>query len=343
MISLMLFTAAFPSNISGGDYAFDIDIDYDNGEGDYAYEDDSYEVDYYEDDDGYDSYSYEDSYSEPVENSYSGGESHQTSSQPVVTPSVSVPYPGYCPYAKIFSPVYEGMDLIYGVSGPGCEVTIVVNCEGKSGKWNFVPTDKTGLFHISGIPVELKEGDDFNIYVKDSAGNTTSVHQKIDKAGDSAMITSDVNPVGKLFYSGKKKSTDAYWAVPVSKKDFQEKDVIEIPLLWGMSYEAGTMTIKKTENGVVVSSEILITSERVKKNDKEGLYVYSSVPSLKALKNLKGEKVEFGEEIPLNEEECIWIQDICSLSVPIEDIAHMNIYDFENSDIYHFYQEYKNE
>ena len=76
----------------------------------------------------------------------------------------------------------------------------------------------------------------------------------------------------------------------------------------GMKYEVGKLVIKKTEDGIVITSKLEL-SLSISRNDykvkKEKLYIYRSEPTFDDLKNRKGEEFLYDDIIPLKEGETI--------------------------------------
>ena len=86
---------------------------------------------------------------------------------------------------------------------------------------------------------------------------------------------------------------------------------LELPLLFGACYEAGQLTLTRTERGMVVRSELdpLLASEGRCEITDEVVYVYPHRPSVEELRNQTGMQYRFGEEIPVRDDETVWIVD----------------------------------
>ena len=153
-------------------------------------------------------------------------------------------------------------------------------------------------------------------------------------------------------------------AAPVSAADFEEyvavndadnaddtkeaketkkiKDTIELPLLMGMSYEVGTLTLHKTENGFTVSTEIKVSDDIDKEDytvENDKLYVYTSRPTLNDIKNCTGKEYTYGEEIPFGENETVWIVDNKDMTILADSMADLTAYDYAKNKEYEAYQE----
>ena len=207
-------------------------------------------------------------------------------------------------------------------------------------------------------------GESFDIYVTDIAGNQSIRHYEIEEPDDPYEVKSVINPLGKFFYSAEANGSEAYVATPVSAADFEEyvavndadnaddtkeaketkkiKDTIELPLLMGMSYEVGTLTLHKTENGFTVSTEIKVSDDIDKEDytvENDKLYVYTSRPTLNDIKNCTGKEYTYGEEIPFGENETVWIVDNKDMTILADSMADLTAYDYAKNKEYEAYQE----
>ena len=160
----------------------------------------------------------------------------------------------------------------------------------------------------------------------------------------SSEVTSYINPLGKYFFDKKKKDGERYAATPVSYEDFQDSDKLEIPLIMGMKYEVGKLVIKKTEDGIVITSKLEL-SLSISRNDykvkKEKLYIYRSEPTFDDLKNRKGEVFLYDDIIPLKDGETIWLADEKDITIQEKDMKKLKLFDFEKSKEYKAYQKIK--
>jgi hypothetical protein len=255
--------------------------------------------------------------------------------------SITAKFNAFCASSALGSPVYEAMSHLCGVVEPGTAVALVIN--GDTQNYYEIQVDRFGFFSMDDVPMMFAGEDSFDIYVTDIAGNVSINHYEIEEPGDPFEVEFDVNPLGHIFYSAQEENSETYLATPVSASDFAEdQDSVEIPLLMGMSYEVGVLNLKKTENGLIVSSEIQV-SEEIDPEDyrieNEKLYVYTSKPSIDDLKNQTGEVYTYGDEIPFDENTTLWIVDESNLTILADDIMELELYDYENSEAYVAYQE----
>ena len=177
-----------------------------------------------------------------------------------------------------------------------------------------------------------------------SNAETTCQQVKYGAYVASSEVTSYINPLGKYFFDKKKKDGERYAATPVSYEDFQDSDKLEIPLIMGMKYEVGKLVIKKTEDGIVITSKLEL-SLSISRNDykvkKEKLYIYRSEPTFDDLKNRKGEEFLYDDIIPLKEGETIWLVDEKDITIQEKDMKKLKLFDFEKSKEYKAYQKIK--
>ena len=254
--------------------------------------------------------------------------------------TMTAKYNAYCADTAVLSPIYEAMTCLSGMVEPQTTIALVLN--GESQEFYEIEVDRFGHFVLDDVPM-MFAGESFDIYVTDIAGNQSISHYEIPEMEDPFEIKSTVNPLGKFFYFGERSGSEAYLATPVSAADFtEEKDHIELPLLMGASYEVGTMTLQKTENGFTVSSELQV-SEDIDPEDysveNEKLYVYTSRPTMDDLRNRTGQEYAYGEEIPFGENETVWIVDQKDMTILADSVMDLNVFKFGESEEYEAYQE----
>ena len=256
--------------------------------------------------------------------------------------SMTAKYDAYCVKASVVSPVYEAMTHISGMVEPGTDVHLVVNSGGKQSIYSM-DVDRFGRISLDDVPMMFGGEDSFDIYVQDIAGNTSISHYEIEEPEDPNEVMSHINPLGKYFLNGDKNSSEVYVATPVSASDFEEnKDSLEIPLIMGMSYEVGKLNIKKQENSLVVTGAVDL-GENIDAEDyqieNEKMYVYRTQPTADDIKNHTGEEYKYGDEIPFNENETVWIVDDKDMTILADDIEELELFDYDNSKEYENYQE----
>ena len=254
--------------------------------------------------------------------------------------TMTAKYNAYCADTAVLSPIYEAMTCLSGMVEPQTTIALVLN--GESQEFYEIEVDRFGHFVLDDVPM-MFAGESFDIYVTDIAGNQSISHYEIPELEDPFEIKSTVNPLGKFFYFGERSGSEAYLATPVSAADFtEEKDHIELPLLMGGSYEVGTMTLQKTENGFTVSSELQV-SENIDPEDysveNEKLYVYTSRPTMDDLRNRTGQEYAYGEEIPFGENETVWIVDQKDMTILADSVMDLDVFKFGESEEYEAYQE----
>ena len=250
--------------------------------------------------------------------------------------SINARYDSFCADASVVSPIYEAMTHISGMVEPGTTVALVIN--GDTQKYKEMKVDRFGRFAYDDVPMLYGGEDSFDIYVRDIAGNTSIRHYEIDPF----EVTGTVNPMGKFLYSAVEEGSEVVVATPVSSDDFAEDaESIELPLLMGMSYEVGTLTLAKSGDGFTVFSKIQV-GEDISSEDytvEEGkLYVYTSQPSIEDIKEHKGREYKYGDTISLGDG-MVWIVNESNMTILAEDIPELTLYDYENSEIYVKYQE----
>ena len=257
-------------------------------------------------------------------------------------------FDAYVASPATFSPIYEEMTHLSGMAEPGTAVVLIVGDQHYEMK-----VDRFGRFSMDDVPMLVAYDENineeeiqnlptsFDIYVTDIAGNTYIRHYEIPKPGDPFEVSSVVNPLGKIFYSADKDQSDACVATPVRAEDLED-GTLELPLLFGMSYEVGKLTLTKTENGFTVDSEV-VPNEEIDEDDyeitEEKLYVYTSKPTMQELRSHAGREYGYGEEIPLNDDETVWIVDEKEMTILEEDIMELELYDYDHSEDYPSYQE----
>ena len=256
--------------------------------------------------------------------------------------SISAKFDSFCAAPTMLSPVYEAMTHLSGMVEPGTAVALVIN--GDNQNYYEIPVDRFGHFSMNDVPMMFAGEDSFDIYVTDIAGNVSIRHYEIEEPGDPFEVTSRVNPLGKFFYSAEETESAAYAATPVSASDFEEgEDSIELPLLMGMSYEVGTLTLQKTEAGFTVSRE-LFADESIAPEDyvmeNESLCVYTGKPSVEELRNSAGQQYQYGDEIPLAGDQTVWIAAGGDMTILADAMMDLKLFDYENSSEYVKYQEF---
>ena len=254
--------------------------------------------------------------------------------------SINAKYESFVSPADIVSPIYEAMTHISGMVEPGTAVALVVN--GDTKKYQEIEVDRFGRLSMDDVPMMFGGEDSFDIYVQDIAGNVSISHYEIPEAKDPSEVTAVVNPLGKYIFKGDKDKASSYVATPISGKAFTDKkDTLELPLIMGMSYEVGTLAVKKSGNGIVVSSSIDADGldEEDYKIENEHLYVYSTKPSAEDLENQTGKEYTYGEEIPLGANDTIWIVDNKNMTVLTDSIEDLKLFNYKESKEYETYQE----
>ena len=254
--------------------------------------------------------------------------------------SISAKYEAFVSPANIASPIYEAMTHISGMVEPGTAVALVINGDKK--KYQEIEVDRFGRLSMDDVPMMFGGEDSFDIYVQDIAGNVSISHYEIPEAKDPSEVTSSVNPLGKYIFQGDKEKASSYAATPISGKDFTDKkDTLELPLIMGMSYEVGKLTVKKSSNGIVVSSAV--DANGIDKEDykieNEHLYVYKAKPSADDIEKKTGKEYAYGEEIPLGENDTIWIVDNKDMTILTESIEELELFNYKESKEYETYQE----
>ena len=249
--------------------------------------------------------------------------------------SINARYDSFCADASVVSPIYEAMTHISGMVEPGTTVALVIN--GDTQKYKEMKVDRFGRFAYDDVPMLYGGEDSFDIYVRDIAGNTSIRHYEIPEPGDPFEVTGTVNPMGKFLYSAVEEGSEVAVATPVSSDDFAEDaESIELPLLMGMSYEVGTLTLTKSGDGFTVSGKIQM-GEDISSEDytvEEGkLYVYTSQPSIEDIKEHKGTEYNYGDTISLGNG-TVWIVNENNMTILADDMAELSLYDYENSEIY---------
>lgn len=252
--------------------------------------------------------------------------------------SINARFDAFCASPAVVSPIFEAMTHISGMVEAGTAVALVVNGETKN--YYELPVDRFGRFSFDETPMMFGGEDFFDIYVTDVAGNVSIRHYEIPEPGDPFQVSGQISPLGKLFYSPQERESRVFGATPVSAGDFTQ-DTVEIPLLMGMSYEVGALTLHRTEKGFTVSSRL----EAAKGLDPEdytlsegALYVYTGKPTVEELQKKAGTRYAYGEEIPLGEG-TIWIAGGQELTISGEDMEALKLYDYEKSREYVRYQE----
>ena len=254
--------------------------------------------------------------------------------------SMNAKYEAFVAPATVKSPIYEAMTHISGMVEPGTAVALVVN--GEQSKYYEIDVDRFGRMSMDDVPMMFGGEDSFDIYVQDIAGNVSIQHYDVAEPGDPFEVTSQVNPLGKYFYRAEQKLSDVYAATPVSGKDFEESDTLELPLIMGMSYEVGKMTLTKQDDGIVVNSDIQL-SEDIDREDykveNEKLYVYRTRPTVDDLRDKNGEEFKYGDVIPLGADETIWLVDEKDMTILADDMEALEAFKYDESKEYETYQE----
>lgn len=255
--------------------------------------------------------------------------------------SITAKYEAFCSPADVTSPIYEAMSHISGMVEPGTAVALVVN--GKKQKYYEFDVDRFGRISLDDVPMMFGGEDSFDIYVQDIAGNVAIKHYDIPEPEDPFEVKAQVNPLGKYFFKGDAETSSSYAATPISLKDFEkDKDTLEIPLILGMSYDVGKLTIQKKGNGIVINSSLDL-GKNVDKEDykvtEEQLYVYTTKPSEADIKDNKGKAYKYGEEIPLSKDGTIWIADKKEITVLADAMEELELFKYDESKAYEKYQE----
>ncbi|MDO4649977.1 MAG: hypothetical protein Q4B26_15160, partial [Eubacteriales bacterium] len=248
--------------------------------------------------------------------------------------TISALYDSYCASPAITSPIYEAMYQMNGLVEPNSTVIVIVN--GDTDNVYTVNVDRFGHFSMDfdSVNQALFAGDYFDIQVIDIAGNTYIRHVEIEEPGDPFEVSSKVQPLGKFFYSAdEKEDSTAYMVTPVSTADFTEdENTMELPLLFGATFEVGTMTLTKTEQGLTVASEIDadVMDDSTVTNEK--LYVFTQKPTLEDIKNhTNGTEYKYGDVIPMAEGATLWILDEKDMTIDEIDgaIEDLDVYEFD--------------
>ena len=254
--------------------------------------------------------------------------------------SMTAKYEAFVAPASVKSPIYEAMSHISGMVEPGTAVALVVN--GDTSKYYELDVDRFGRISMDDVPMMFGGEDSFDIYVQDIAGNTSIQHYDIAQPEDPFEVTAQVNPLGTYFFRAEQSLSDVYAATPVSAADFEDSDTLELPLIMGMSYEVGKMTITKNDEGIVVTSDIQ-PSEDIDAEDykveNEKLYVYRTRPTVDDLRDKTGEEVQYGDVIPLGENETVWLVDSKDMTILAEDMEELTLFNYDESKEYEAYQE----
>ena len=167
-----------------------------------------------------------------------------------------------------------------------------------------------------------------------SNAESTSQQVKYGAYATSNEVTSHVNPLGKYFFDKKKKDGKIYAATPISYEDFKDCDTLEVPLIMGMKYEVGKLVIKKTEDGIVITSKLELNPSASRNDYKvknEKLYIYHSEPTFDDLKNRKGEVFLYDDIIPLKDGETIWLADEKDITIQEKDMKKLKLFDFDKA------------
>lgn len=254
--------------------------------------------------------------------------------------SMNAKYEAFVAPATVKSPIYEAMTHISGMVEPGTAVALVVN--GEQSKYYEIDVDRFGRMSMDDVPMMFGGEDSFDIYVQDIAGNVSIQHYDVAEPGDPFEVTSQVNPLGKYFYRAEQKLSDVYAATPVSGKDFEESDTLELPLIMGMSYEVGKMILTKQDDGIVVNSDIQLGEDIDREDYKvenEKLYVYRTRPTVDDLRDKNGEEFKYGDVIPLGADETIWLVDEKDMTILADDMEALEAFKYDESKEYETYQE----
>ncbi|MDO4634064.1 MAG: hypothetical protein Q4B01_09435, partial [Eubacteriales bacterium] len=252
---------------------------------------------------------------------------------------LTVKYDSFVASASVNSPVYEAMTYISGMVEPNTSVALYVN--GDEQNYYEIEVDRFGHFVMDQVPM-LFAGDTFTIFVQDIAGNTNIREYKIEDPQDPFTVDGEIHTLGTFIYSAQPTGSVTYSATPINLNDF-ENDTVEIPLLFGLSYQAGTITLKKTNGGFTAATEVAL-GDYVSENDYtlgEGkLYVYTERPSLNTLNAKTGRVYADGETIALAANETVWLVYDRDLTILADDIADMTAYSFVENGIYDKFYEH---
>ncbi len=268
--------------------------------------------------------------------------------------SMTATYDAFVASPVAVSPIFEAMSHLSGMVEPNTTVALVVNGD-TSNYYEIVP-DRFGHFSFNEVPMLFGGEDSFDLYVTDIAGNVSIRHYEIPTPGDPFTVTAQINPLGKFFYSAEEENSTAALATPVSADMFQETtknaeddtetttdiDTVEIPLLFGMSYEIGTMTLQKTANGFTVAKELdldNVDSANYSITD-EKLYVFTQEPSMEDLaKHTNCKEYSYGDEIPMASSGEVWIVGEASMTMLVDDLEELEVLDFDHDKQYEAFQE----
>ena len=254
--------------------------------------------------------------------------------------TMNAKYEAFVAPATVKSPIYEAMTHISGMVEPGTAVALVVN--GEQSKYYEIDVDRFGRISMDDVPMMFGGEDSFDIYVQDIAGNVSIQHYDVAEPEDPFEVTSQVNPLGKYFYRAEQKLSDVYVATPISGKDFEESDTLELPLIMGMSYEVGKLTVTKKDDDVVVTSDIQLSEDidtEDYKVENEKLYIYRTRPTVDDLRDKTGEEFKYGDLIPLGADETIWLVDEKDMTILADDMEELELFKYDESKEYETYQE----
>ena len=217
-------------------------------------------------------------------------------------------YDAFVNNAALVTPVFRGMPCIGGVVEPGCAVLLHIG----EHTYEVETKDSESCGYFLAEDVELMmPGDTFTVEVIDIAGNSnTHTTGTVPPADDPAGISACLGPEGEFFYDPAISDSRAYTATPVDVAGLKASP-LQLPLLFGTCYEVGQLTLTGTERGMVIQSEldpVLAPGGRCEITD-EVVYVYPHRPSVEELRNQTGMQYRFGEEIPVRDDETVWIAD----------------------------------
>ncbi len=248
--------------------------------------------------------------------------------------SISAQYDSYCATPAITSPIYEAMGQLTGLVEPNSTVILIVN--GDESNVYTINVDRFGHFSVDfdSVNQALFAGDYFDIRIVDIAGNTIIRHYEIEEPGDPFEVSALVQPLGKFFYSAdKEKESVAYMATPVSAADFTEDETtVELPLLFGATFEVGTMTLTKTEQGLTVTTEMDASVMDDSTVENEKLYVFTQEPTVQDIENHTNcTEYQYGDEIPMAEGTTLWILDEKDMTIDETDgaIEDLTVFEFD--------------
>lgn len=242
--------------------------------------------------------------------------------------SMTAKYNAYVCKPAGLSPLFDMMPFMSGMVEPGTDVTLVI------GDQNYeMNVDEFGHFLLNDLDL-LAPGDIFYVKVSDIAGNVNIMQFTVPEGDDLGRITAPLQPIGKFFYDGGKDASSVYDATPLRMADLQKGDQ-EIPLLYGLTYKVGKMTLQKTDEGFTISNELdpdIFADPDTYEESDQTLFVYDHQPTLEELRNHAGTEYKPGDEIKAADDAVVWIQYEENLKMMPDSLTSDLIYNFEYLD-----------